>query len=239
MIKKTLVILHGWQSKVEKWSDFRALMEKQGWKVFLPSLPGFGENKLKKPWNLNNYVDWFNGWLKKKKITKFCLLGHSFGGRISIKYAANKPKELGKIILIGCAGFEKRATLKNLFFLIMAKAGKILFFLPPFCFLKSWARWLLYKLAGEKDYFEAGKNLKETMKKVIGQNLTKEIKKINNSTLIIWGREDKITPLKYVGILKKGIAKNKILVYDNSGHNLPFTKSRQLTKDVCKFCQND
>jgi len=238
-MEKTLVILHGWASKLENWDNFVLLMEKEGFSVYLPSLPGFGKKRLKKAWDLNNYVNWFKKWLKKEKIDKFYLLGHSFGGRMAIKYAAGKPKELKKLILVNSAGFEKKLTFKKIIFLIFAKIGKILFFFPPLSFFKKGAKWLLYELAREKDYYKADDVLKKTMQKVIMQNLENEIGKIDADTLIVWGAKDNITPLKWASILKKGIAKSKILVYDNSKHDLPFTKSEQLKIDILNFLKND
>jgi pimeloyl-ACP methyl ester carboxylesterase len=234
-----IVVLHGWQSRIQRWDQFKTEMEKNNWQVFLPQLPGFGNNRLTKSWNLGDYLNWFDIYLRENKINSFCLLGHSFGGRLAIKYAAKHPQELKKLVLVNSAGLEKKLTFKKAIFWIAAKLGKIFFCLPPFCLLKNGAQWLLYRLARERDYYQADDNLKKTMTAVISENVEKELNKVNIVTLIVWGAKDRATPLKWATVLKSGIAKSKLLVYDNIKHDLPFTKSKQLASDVIRFCQNN
>jgi pimeloyl-ACP methyl ester carboxylesterase len=74
---------------------------------------------------------------------------------------------------------------------------------------------------------------------IIAENLEKDVGKISVATLIVWGAKDRVTPLKWATILKNGIAKSKLLVYDNIKHDLPFKKSKQLTSDVIRFCENN
>ena len=54
---KNIVILHGWQSKLVRWEKFVRKL-RPDFKVYLPVLPGFGKNKLKRAWFLSDYVDW-------------------------------------------------------------------------------------------------------------------------------------------------------------------------------------
>ena len=86
---KTLIILHGWRSSKERWQNVKQNIESSGIKVIAPDIPGFKpETALREPWNLDNYVEWFKGFLAEQRISgQFFLLGHSFGGRILIKFS--------------------------------------------------------------------------------------------------------------------------------------------------------
>ena len=40
----TILILHGWGSCAKNWDKVKKLLEKRGYKVFVPDLPGFEQN---------------------------------------------------------------------------------------------------------------------------------------------------------------------------------------------------
>ena len=47
----TILILHGWGSQAKNWQKVKEGLEKVGYKVFVPDLPGFGENTpLERAW---------------------------------------------------------------------------------------------------------------------------------------------------------------------------------------------
>jgi len=234
--KKNIVVLHGWNSKIKRWKKFQRQLEKNGFQVLLPQLPGFGRTKILKPWNLDDYVDWLRKFINQKKLKDYVLLGHSFGGRMAIKFASRKPKQLRKLILVASAGLHRRFDFKKLVFLIFAKTGKAFFLFPPFCCLKKPARWLLYTLAGEKDYYRADKVMKRTMKKIIKEDLKPILNKIKTSTLIVWGEKDKVAPLKNAYLMKETIANSQLVIYDDGGHDLPFKKTKKLVQEVTDFC---
>jgi len=232
---KSLVILHGWAGERKRWQKFKKQMEKRGWRVFLPALPGFGQEKIVQPWTLADYCQWLENFLQKKGLKKIFLLGHSFGGRLTLKFASQEPKNLKGIILVNSAGLKKKFNFKKIFFWPVAKIGKLIFFLPPFCLFKKPGRWLFYKLVGERDYYQADKVMRQTLKKVLREDLSRLLKRIKIPTLLVWGGKDKITPLKDGCLFKSEIANSRLIVYDREGHGLPFKKSRRLAGDIDKF----
>ena len=238
MKDKKIVILHGWQSQLQRWQPVKKELEHLGWQVFLPGLPGFGDSKIIKPWNLTNYVDWLREYLQKNKLSNYFLLGHSFGGQISLKFGSLKQQGLRGLILVNSAGIRKGMTLKKAIFYILAKSGKAFFNLPLFSVFRRPANNLLYKLAREQDYHLASSLMKETLRNVLKEDMTPLFHKINIPTLIVWGKQDKTTPLKDGLTMKKKIAKSKIIVYDDIGHGLPFTKTQALVKIIDNFYQN-
>lgn len=55
----------------------------------------------------NYYVDVIEKWRKYHQFDKFNLLGHSFGGYMSYKYALQYPKHLDRLMLISPLGVER------------------------------------------------------------------------------------------------------------------------------------
>jgi len=234
MARKTIIILHGWQSKMERWNKFAKLLEKD-FQVFLPVLPGFGAKKLNRTWGIKDYVCWLKSYIKENKIKKPILAGHSNGARIAAAYAARN--KVDRLILMSCAGIKAKPTFKKNFFYLLAKSGKAIFSIGLLKSFKDQASWLLYTAAGEKDYYQAKGYLKPTMSKLLSQDITVRLAKIKAKTLILWGDEDKITPVEDAYIFKQKVKFSKLVIFSRTGHNLPFIKTEKIIARIKEFCR--
>lgn len=226
---ENLLILHGWGSCAQNWQQVKELLENKGLKVLVPDLPGFGENPPpSQSWLIDDYVDWVKDYSEKQNISPFFLLGHSFGGRIAIKFAAKYPEKLQGLILASAAGLTKRKSFKNFVFFVLAKLGKLVF---PQLFFKK----IIYKLAGSRDYFAAQGAMKETMKKIISEDLKPYLPKITTNTLIVWGAQDKLTPLADAYLIKKEIKNSVLEVIPNIGHRIRLEAPDILVQRIIEF----
>jgi len=226
---QTLLILHGWQSSGEKWQKVKEYLEKEGIRVIAPDLPGFKkENQLARAWDLNDYVGWVKQFIEENTSGPLFLLGHSFGGRVAIKFSAKYPEKLSGLILVSAAGITPRPKIKIKIFWVFSKIGHLIFSLPILRFFRTYAEKVVYFLAGEKDYrFIQQAFLKETFKKVISENLISLLPQIRTRTLMVWGEKDKMTPLEDAHIMKEKIKGSELEVLDDIGH-LPYIESPEL-----------
>lgn len=230
-----IIILHGWSSKIEKWSPVIKEFEKKGLKVFFPKLPGFGEKMPAKSFNLDDYSQWLKKYLEEKKLKKAVILGHSFGGWVALKFTSENPKHLSRLILISSSGIKHSNPLKFLFLLI-SKIGKLIFLIPGISLFRKPARWFFYRLIGEKDYYQANRWQKETLKKILKEHLNQEaLEKIKTPVLILWGKKDEVTPIEDAYLLNKKIKNSKLLVLPSASHSLPFEEKEWLVKQVVSF----
>src|SRR3990172_8617509 len=110
MRTKNIVLLHGWGSNVNKIKNIENELERLGWEVFSPKLPGFDADEPDQPWKLSDYADYVYR-ESKKRFTKFHVFGHSFGGRVAIKMAIKYPSLEG-LILCATSGFSRGSALK-------------------------------------------------------------------------------------------------------------------------------
>ncbi|OIV96318.1 hypothetical protein TanjilG_09745 [Lupinus angustifolius] len=55
------------------------------------------------------FIDSFEEWRKAQNLSKFILLGHSFGGYVAAKYALKHPEHVQHLILVGSAGFSSES----------------------------------------------------------------------------------------------------------------------------------
>lgn len=219
-----IIIVPGWTYSIDRWFNFKRILEKAGYDVETLIIPGL-TTPSKKVWSLESYVDWLKQTLDKEG-SKVVLVGHSSGGRIVLSYAAKYPDSLKKLVLIDSAGIfhnELPTKLKRFVFKIFSKIGKKIGLFKNF-------RWVIYKLAREHDYEKASLNMRKTMKNLIYLDLSPILKEVKVPTLIIWGEKDKITPLSDALVMKRDIKNSKLKIIKAARHSPFYTHSKEAAK---------
>lgn len=236
---KNILILHGWGLRGSVYDPLKKLLENKGFKVFAPDLPGFGEEPLKKEvMTLNDYVDFAQKFIKKNIMEDYAIIGHSFGARVAIVLSSQNPGHLKKLILTGAPGVRRPLPLRSKIAFFLAKIVAGAFTVPPFIFLQGFFRKLLYKFAGEFDYYKAGK-LRETFKKIISHELVSYLPKIKIPTLLAWGEQDLVVPASDGRAMQQLMPNAKLIVVKNTNHKLPYFHPEIFIKTILRFLQND
>jgi len=235
-----IILLHGWGLSGPHYTDAADAFRKRSYIVFTPDFPGFGENEeLTEAYTLSAYGSFLENFLKERNIEKCTLIGHSFGGRVAILLAAERPDLVHSLVLTGVPGFPSSSRVKTIPFFIIAKTGKLFFKLPPFSLVAKPARWLLYKFAREKDFYEAKGVMRETFKNVTSHKLIPFMEKIVCPVLLVWGENDTTTPLWIAEKMSKTIsAKSKLEVIPEVGHMLPITMPEAFVKHTLAFLKS-
>lgn len=203
MLKPTIILLHGWNQNPDYFGPIKPLLEKK-YKIFSPIMPGFGEIKINTTYDLNKYAEWLKNFITKNKITNPIILGHSFGGSVSVKYLSNYPNEKIKLILIDAAIVKDKYSFRKKIFYFFN------YVLKPIIKLKK------------SNYQNINSSImKKTFQNVVYSDLLKEANNLNNKTLIIWGSRDITTPLSFGRKIKKNIKNSTIKIIQDSGH-FPF-----------------
>lgn len=240
-----ILILHGWESSSDKWQKVGEFLVQNNFLVIIPDLPGFGKSSLPPiPWTVSDYLELVVKFVEKLYAKNdisghFFLLGHSFGGRIAIKFGAVYPEKISGFILCSAGGIISKKRAKVKFFYLLTKSGKIFFSLPILRGTQNFVRKALYRLAGTRDYLRASPLMRETMKKIISENLIPYLSKIKISTLIIWGAKDKILPLGDARIIKEKIQNSTLEIIPNVGHAPNLEAPEMLSKIVLNWLQKE
>lgn len=215
---KTILILHGWGSCAKNWQKVREGLEKEGYKVFLPDLPGFGESpSLSRAWGVDDYVKWVKDYCGKNNLSQFFLAGHSFGGCVATKFALDFPGEIKKLVLIDPALIRVKDFRKAVL-AAMAKILKTFSFLPFY----SLARRAFYRFIVKSDYLDTEvpmRQTRETYLKIIKEDLSHRLSDVAVPTVLIWGQKDKTTPLKDAYFIKDRIAGAQLNILPAIQHN--------------------
>lgn len=222
--KAPIVVLHGWGLCGDKYQALKKLLEEKGHKVFIPDLPGFGSEPLiNDNMNLDDYVVFLREFIEKNKIPKPILIGHSFGGRVAVKYTWKYRNDVASLILTGVPVIRHTSAKRKIAYFAAVIGGKIFQLFPKET--QSFMRKILYASIGEWDYYKAG-SLKQVFKNIIGEELTMYAKNISIPTLLVWGKDDRIVPASDIKKIKKYIPHVISVVVADNDHKLPYTNAR-------------
>lgn len=238
---KTIVILHGWGSRSDSWSNVKEILQNQGYNVIVPDLPGFGKSApLSEIWSVNNYVDWIDNFIKKHNYNnqKIFLLGYSFGGRIAIKFAAKYPERLKGLILCSAAGITPRPKIKIAIFNLLSKIGNLIFSLPFLKVFQRPTRKIIYLLCRNRDYYYLqNETMRQTFKRVIEEDLTSYLSQIKIPSLIIWGEKDKLTPIADAYKMHQQIKDSVLKIIPQGKHSFYLQYPEKLANIIDRECR--
>ena len=214
-----VLLLHGWGSNLESFNSLIYLLKKK-YRVLAFDYPGFGKSSsLLKSFSVDDYVDITIRFIESFDIKKLTLIGHSYGGRIIIKLNSknNLPFEIVKNVLIDAAGIKDKKDFKTKIKINVFKTLKnIVYKLPIADSKKRNMEYYLKSKFGSGDYTKASKVMQGTLVKSVNEDLTEYLKNMKE-TLIIWGDNDKVTPIWMAKIMESEI-KNSGLVVLKGGH---------------------
>jgi pimeloyl-ACP methyl ester carboxylesterase len=226
----TVIFLHGWRSQKEVWKNIVASSKYQVARSYVLDLPGFGKSPTPASvWTIGDYAEVVKGFIEKLELKNIILVGHSFGGRIAIKLAAQNSNWLSKMVLVDSAGIRDGQSTKKALSYIVKIVKPI--FKPKFMqgFRKE-----IYKKIGARDYVETPE-LQKTFVNVVNEDLRDYLPKIKVPTLLIWGEKDLDTPVAHAYFMKEKIVDSKLFVIKNAGHFCFLEKLEKFAVELNKF----
>lgn len=228
---KSVVLLHGWGGEA---NSFKPVIDSlsSSYQVFALDLPGFGLSEIPPvAWDATDYATFLSAFFDKLKIRKAHLIGHSYGGRISIVMAAHQPNLVDKLILVDSAGIKPQRTLKYFIRIGIVKCGRVI---RHFGSVGNRLANSLSKQLGSKDYREAGP-MRSTLVKSVNQDLRPLLPKIQADTLLIWGENDNDTPISSGEIMSEEIPNSELVILKEAGHFSYLDQFPQFCKIVGNF----
>lgn len=195
-----VVLLHGWGQNIEMMAPLGNLL-KDNHRVTIIDLPGFGLSDLPDyAYSVYDYVSLLEDLFHELKIKKPSLIGHSFGGRLSIIYASRNDTE--KLVLFGspCVRHEHKSFKQS----VLKTLKKVKFLSPLGEFVK--------KFVGSVDYKNAKGVMRDVLVKTVNEDLSECAKKIKIPTLLIWGDNDEAVPLNEAKELESLLTDGALIV---------------------------
>lgn len=205
---KFIVFLHGWGADKNSFIWLKNYF--QNYSLIFVDFQGFGESsEPQKPMTVFDYVLSLKELLDNFQIKSLVLVGHSFGGRVAIKFSFLFQNDYDdfKLCLVDSAGILPRRSFKYYIKVGTYKICKRIFknakFLSKF---------------GSSDYVSLSPVMKQTFINVVNEDLSTYASGIRAETLIVWGENDMETKMYMAKKLHKLISNSTLYIISGAGH---------------------
>ena len=224
---QTVVLLHGWGQNIQMMKPVGDSLTDND--VIIIDLPGHGKSEEPKEiWLLTDFVQMIHELLTSLNIENPILIGHSFGGKISLLYAS--MYKVKKLILFG-SPFKVKKNPNSL----KVRTLKKLKTLPG---LNKIAE-TMKKHMGSEDYRKASPMMRDILVKHVNTDITENVKKIACPTIIIWGTNDAAVPIADAYELETLIKDSAVIPYERCTHYAYLERLGQTNSIIKNFIKEN
>lgn len=201
-----IVLLHGWGQNIEMMKPVGDGLTNED--IIIIDFPGHGKSsEPKEIWSLEDFADMVHSLLDKLNVKNPILVGHSFGGKVSLVYATKY--EVNKLVLLS-SPFKVKKNPNSLRVKILKNLKK----LPG---MQDFAL-KMKKHMGSDDYRNASPMMRDILVKHVNTDLTDKVKLIKCPTIIIWGDNDQAVPIKDAYELEQLMKDAAVIRYEGCSH---------------------
>jgi pimeloyl-ACP methyl ester carboxylesterase len=211
---EVVVVLHGWGGRIESMAPVVACLQ-PAFRVIAVDLPGFGRAPAPAgAWGTGDYSDWLAALLRSRGIERAHLLGHSFGGKVSLCLAAAHPGMVDKLILVDASGLRSAPSPVAKVKRALSRAARAAGRWGP---MGRRVRQAVYERVASADYRDAGP-LRPTFVKVVNEDVTSLLPRITAPVLLVWGSDDDAVPVGHAQKMERLIPDAGLVVFQGAGH---------------------
>lgn len=238
---KSILLLHGLGGSLERWSKVIPFFS-NNYRLIIPDIVGFGySDKPHVEYSIEFFIKFIENFIQALNIDNLYVIGSSFGGLLALEFAIKFPNKVNKLVLLSPAGMMNRVTpTLNLYisaalyptFYNVATAYYEMVYDP-----RSVTEASIRDFINRMSLNNAKYAFMSTLISLKNNPDLKDRLKINIPTLLIWGKDDQLMPLKYAKDFK--IPNSKLVIFNNCGHYPHVEKVEEFNKTVFQFLNND
>jgi pimeloyl-ACP methyl ester carboxylesterase len=222
-----VILLHGLGGDSTNWAFTTPALAAK-YHVYVPDQIGFGvSDKPAIEYRVGTLVDFLNGFCNKLGIAKASVVGNSLGGWTAVNFALAYPEKVDKLVLVDSAGYSlghnggPPATREMLLTLNPSTLAQTKQVMNSIFANKS----MVTDQLAERfftDHLKKGDGY--TISKFVDSILRNEdvvdgkLTAVKVPTLIVWGKQDALTPLAMGQSFAGDIAGSTLLTLDGCGH---------------------
>ncbi len=201
-----MLLLHGYLSSKESFY-YQIKYLSRYFKVTAPDFYGFGASaRLDAPYSVGDYCAWLDSFIREAGLDRPHIVAHSFGARVAVKYLGERRGGAEKLVICGGAGIVKPRSAQ---YIRRVKAYRtVKKFFPGFA----------ERHYGSAEYRALPPVMKESYKKIVNEDLSEYAAKIESPTLLVYGRDDAVTPPEEEGAAFNRLIRGSRLEIVEGGH---------------------
>lgn len=214
-----IVVMHGWGCTGATLASVARVALECGRRVVSIDFPGHGRSEEPPAvWGVEEYTRCLEALIEREGLGRPALLGHSFGGRVGILYASRHPEGVERMVLIDSAGLKPRRGLRYYYKVYTFKAVKRMLYLLHGRAAAEEILEARRKRGGSADYAAASPRMRAVLSRVVNEDLRDRLPLIGCPTLLIWGEDDRATPLDDARYMAAHIRDAGLVSYAGAGH---------------------
>lgn len=244
----TIILLHGSGPGVSGWANWRGVIPhlSKHYRVIIPDQVGFGYTCEPDDFHyqfMTSWTDQISALIENLNLEHVCLVGNSFGGAVALAMAIARPDLIKRLVLMGAVGTPFQLT---------TELDQIWGYTPSFDAMKSMLDVMAFdrnivtdELAELRYRASLRQGVQQRYEKLfpaprqrwldtISQTFS-DIEAIQQPTLILHGRDDRVIPLNTSLTLHKLIPNSQLHVFGNCGHWTQIEKADDFIKLVRDF----
>jgi pimeloyl-ACP methyl ester carboxylesterase len=231
-----LILLHGGNGSIEFWLYNIAALAKHH-RVYAFDMVGSGKSDFPDgTYSLGYQAEFLASFMTVLGIDTATLIGNSMGGGVSLEFTRSYPDRVDRLVLVDSMGFGKEISLGIRLITLPAivsqlRAGRWMipamlksnFYdgrqLPP-----EWIefRYPIFAIPGRNSVILRMGQSNFTLAGVrpdVYRPILDSLAQISQKTLIIWGDNDRIIPVKHAYIAAAGLPNHQLEIFPNCGHH--------------------
>jgi pimeloyl-ACP methyl ester carboxylesterase len=242
--KPPILLIHGFASSSYTFRRIIPLLQKQ-FSIIAVDLPGFGRSEKSTSfiYSTNNYAKLMFTCMDKFNVKHTHIIAHSMGGQIALHMARISPERIKKLVLLNSSGYLRRAKRLAVYSSYLPLFDKVIYsyihrktvhdYLQNTFFNKQLINEELMnefsRPLTEKNFY---KSLIRLLRHREGDLSSNQLKEINAPTLLIWGEEDRVVPIRIGQRLANDLPDAKFIAYEKTGHFITEEKPNQIFNNI-------
>lgn len=246
--EQVLLFVHGFLGSTFSWRYLLPMLSPH-YTVYAVDLPGFGRSAKKKdyPYTLTAFAKSIHNFAVSQTVRPLTIIAHSMGGQVAMRLAIIAPQLVERLILIAPSSYLPAAK----------RWQKALFRLPhmhrivPFLITPNRAYRELTNVVYDKQAMDLQSMYDGYVTPLRDRNFSRslfqfasnresdlsreQLQEIEQPTLLLWGRHDRVVPLRVGQRLVRDLPNACLKIIERSGHVPMEEKPRVVCDHITSF----
>ena len=251
----TLLLIHGYTASTFAWHTVAPMFADEGFHVVAVDMLGFGYSEKPRwfDYSIESQARMVVRFMDRLGIGRATVVGSSYGGAVAATLALDYAERVEKLVLVGAVCNDN--VLRHPILRLAAIPGVGESIMPFFADAKVYHRRRMRKTLSPANYdlisdervrnvrrplaaADAHHALLATSRNWHAKRVAYDAPLVKQPTLIIWGEDDRITPIEDGHLLHDRILHSRMVVLRDCGHVPMEEKSQLFTEIVSEFCHD-
>lgn len=251
-----MLLIHGYTASVYVWKTVAPMLADAGFRVIAIDLVGFGFSE-KPHWfdyTIQSQAHIVGRFIQTIGVGQTIVVGSSYGGAVSLELALSSPEFVERLVLVDAVINDDPLQHPILRLASLPGVGEALtpFLIDSKFFLRvrmsntlapaNHAMITDERIASIRrplNAADAHHSVLATSRNWRASRIERDLDQIDHKTLIIWGDQDRVIPIRNGYKLREEILHSRMIVLRDCGHVPQEEKSELFTKMVVDFCRDE